>query len=159
METLIEDNALRYAYLVPQEALVGVLEPFSDFAIWAILLAVLLLSASLLGILRSIWGPIQQITDNVAHIKPGTTSAIPESNARELCQLTQTINTMLQRNREYNDRERKLQETIYQGKVQQSRAELLAYRNQINPHFLFNTLECLSAMAHYYYVGSVQKIL
>ena len=159
METLMNDTNLHYVYLVPQKALIGVLEPFSDFAIWAILLAVLLLSASLVGILRSIWGPIQQITDNVAHITPGTTSAIPESNARELCQLTQTINTMLQRNQEYNNRERKLQEAIYQGKVQQSRAELLAYRNQINPHFLFNTLECLSAMAHYYHVDDISDLI
>ena len=159
VETLMEDTGIRYAYLVPQEALIGKLEPFNDYAIWAILLAGIVLTASLFGILHSIWNPIRQITDSVAHLAPETTSAIPDSNALELRQLTQTINGMLQRNREYNDRERLLQERIAQGKVQQSRAELLAYRNQINPHFLFNTLECLSAMAHYYHVDDISNLI
>ena len=36
--------------------------------------------------------------------------------------------------------------------------EILAYRNQINPHFLYNTLECIRAMAMYQGCENVSEL-
>ena len=36
---------------------------------------------------------------------------------------------------------------IYEAKLAQKQMEILAYRNQINPHFLYNTFECIRGMA------------
>ena len=39
----------------------------------------------------------------------------------------------------------------------QKEAEMIAYRSQINPHFFFNTLECIRSMAQYYSVSSIEE--
>ena len=36
---------------------------------------------------------------------------------------------------------------LYETKLSQQKMEILAYRNQINPHFLYNTLSCMRDMA------------
>ena len=36
---------------------------------------------------------------------------------------------------------------IYETELAQQKTEILAYRNQINPHFLYNTLSCMRDMA------------
>ena len=36
---------------------------------------------------------------------------------------------------------------LYETKLAQQKMEILAYRNQINPHFLYNTLSCMRDMA------------
>lgn len=43
--------------------------------------------------------------------------------------------------------------------MRNTQAELMAYRSQINPHFLFNTLDCISGMARYYEVAELEKLV
>jgi len=47
----------------------------------------------------------------------------------------------------------------YQLQIQKNRMEMQAFRNQINPHFLFNTLECLNGMVRYYQVEPVSDLI
>ena len=37
--------------------------------------------------------------------------------------------------------------TLYETRLARQKMEILAYRNQINPHFLYNTLSCMRDMA------------
>ncbi|MEG1427566.1 MAG: histidine kinase, partial [Oscillospiraceae bacterium] len=46
-----------------------------------------------------------------------------------------------------------------EAKVAQNNAELIGYRSQINPHFLFNTLECMRSMAHIYRAEPIEHIV
>lgn len=39
---------------------------------------------------------------------------------------------------------------LYETELAQQKMEILAYRNQINPHFLYNTLSCMRDMALYH---------
>lgn len=54
----------------------------------------------------------------------------------EIQELSNTYNQMV-------DRMNELVEVVYQKEILQSRTELKALQSQINPHFLFNTLEAL----------------
>jgi two-component system sensor histidine kinase YesM len=47
----------------------------------------------------------------------------------------------------------------YQLQIQKNRMEMQAFRNQINPHFLFNTLECLNGMVRYYQMEPVSDLI
>ena len=47
---------------------------------------------------------------------------------------------------------------ILEVEYQKKQSELLAYRNQINPHFLYNTFECIRGMALYYEVPDIAAI-
>ncbi|MGO4276995.1 sensor histidine kinase, partial [Paenibacillus sp. TAF58] len=41
----------------------------------------------------------------------------------------------------------KEQTRMYEIEIAKDQMEISAFRNQINPHFLYNTLECVRAMA------------
>lgn len=63
-------------------------------------------------------------------LKPSTVT----SATLEIRELNNTYNQMV-------DRMNELVEVVYQKEILQSRTELKALQSQINPHFLFNTLE------------------
>ena len=50
------------------------------------------------------------------------------------------------------------QKQKYEIEIAKNQMEISAFRNQINPHFLYNTLECISAMAFYYKVQDIADI-
>ena len=41
------------------------------------------------------------------------------------------------------------QKQKYEIEIAKKQMEISAFRNQINPHFLYNTLECICAMCHF----------
>lgn len=55
--------------------------------------------------------------------------------------------------------EKRLTRLTYEAELAQSRAEMLAYRSQINPHFLFNTLESARSLAHRYHAAPVEQLV
>lgn len=66
----------------------------------------------------------------------------------ELIPTAQKFSEMVQESREHNEQERKMSEALYASSLAQNQAILTAYRNQITPHFLFNTLETMRSMSH-----------
>ncbi len=50
------------------------------------------------------------------------------------------------------------QKQKYEIEIVKKQMEISAYRNQINPHFLYNTLECIRAIALYYKVEEIVEI-
>lgn len=47
---------------------------------------------------------------------------------------------------------------LYETELAQQKMEILAYRNQINPHFLYNTLSCMRDMALYHEEDSIAEM-
>ena len=79
------------------------------------------------------------------HKQPGRRLSVP--HLHELGDLASGINQMLQRIEDANERENALRQRLYHAALLQNQTKLQFYRNQINPHFLFNTLECVRSMA------------
>ena len=50
------------------------------------------------------------------------------------------------------------QKRMYEMEIAKKQMEITSYRNQINPHFLYNTLECIRAMALYHKVQEIADI-
>ncbi len=50
------------------------------------------------------------------------------------------------------------QKRMYEIEIGKKQMEISAFRNQINPHFLYNTLECIRAMALFYKVEEIADI-
>ncbi|MEG2087059.1 MAG: histidine kinase [Angelakisella sp.] len=50
------------------------------------------------------------------------------------------------------------QSDIYERELAARRANLVALRSQINPHFLYNTLECIGSMGIYHHVPEVGEM-
>ena len=73
--------------------------------------------------------------------------------------LAQHINGMLDRLDYSAKLEQKTREQLYQSQIAQQESEMIAYRSQINPHFLFNTMECIRSMAQYYNAEPIEEIV
>lgn len=77
----------------------------------------------------------------------------------ELADIAEEINTMLARLEESSKREQDAKNQLLSATVAQKEAEMTAYRSQINPHFFFNTLECVRSMAQYYNADMIEDII
>lgn len=82
-------------------------------------------------------------------------------NARrqdEIGTVITSLNQMLDDVQEENRKVQEFQKKMYEAEIAQKQLQALAYRNQINPHFLYNTFECIRAMALYYDVEDIAEI-
>lgn len=105
-----------------------------------ILVAIALFISSLIA--RNITSPIQKLRNSMAKVQEGDFSAedleIPSEN--EIGSLTQSFNVMTHRIQEL------MEENIHEQE-QKRKSELKALQSQINPHFLYNTLDSIIWMA------------
>lgn len=110
-----------------------------------VMTAIILIIIALLfsnHISRAISQPIQKLRDSMAKVQEGDFSATvmeaPEQN--EIGSLTRSFNVMI----------RRIEELMEQNRIEQEqkrKSELKALQSQINPHFLYNTLDSIIWMA------------
>ncbi len=156
--TLLERPEMNLLYLVPRKALVQNSDFWEKQTLAFIALAAVVMSLSVLLILQTIFLPIRQLCREVDALRNyGEKLSTPR--ARELTAITDTYNTMSQRISESIRQEKQMVDQQYQLQIQKNRMEMQAFRNQINPHFLFNTLECLNGMVRYYQLEPVSDLI
>ncbi len=155
---LLDKPEMKLLYLVPRESLIQNSGFWEKQTLVFIALAAVVLSLSVILILQSIFLPIRQLCREVDALKNyGEKLSTPR--ARELSAITDTYNAMSQRISESIQQEKQMVDQQYQLQIQKNRMEMRAFRNQINPHFLFNTLECLNGMVRYYQVEPVAELI
>ncbi|WP_248927253.1 sensor histidine kinase [Paenibacillus hamazuiensis] len=149
----------RFVSLTTRHSLIRELIPIKSIGIFIILAAGFLLFLQMQLVLRSVTNPIDQIIGDMRNLslrKDRVRISIPKID--ELARLAEDINDMLERIELSQKEIRKSQQNLYQSMIAQQKAELLSYRSQINPHFLFNTLECVRSMAQAYGVRGIEDI-
>ncbi|WP_223829917.1 cache domain-containing sensor histidine kinase [Paenibacillus arenilitoris] len=67
----------------------------------------------------------------------------------EIGMLAVNLNKMLDKIDSLGNEIQLAQRQMYEIEIAKKQAEISAFRNQINPHFLYNTLECIRALALY----------
>ena len=65
----------------------------------------------------------------------------------EIGTVAESLNHMLDENQRMIEEIKEGKIRLYETKLTQQKMEILAYRNQINPHFLYNTFSCMRDMA------------
>lgn len=103
-------------------------------------MAVLILALSFV-IASGLTKPLDKLMDTIERIKGGETTIRSEDNKNdEIGRLGENFNEMLDRIEDLISHE-------YETKLLLNRAEYKALQAQINPHFLYNTLETMSSIA------------
>lgn len=118
----------------------------------ATLLIVVIASA----IIRSITRPVSQIAEFTSRNQwKGEDRRLVINSTNEIGQLAQNINQMLGEIRQANEEVLIANTHLYEARLSQKQTELCALQSQINPHFLYNTLDCIRSIA---LAGDIQEI-
>jgi two-component system, sensor histidine kinase YesM len=97
---------------------------------------------------RSLLGPIQTLKRGMLQTEQGKWTQLPLSGRNdEMDDLTQRFNMMVTRLSELVDRVYKAELKEREIQVERQKAELQALQLQVNPHFLYNTLETITCYA------------
>ena len=140
MSEIGESGLLLYA-VMPSDTIRGVFRKTGLFTAFLFIAdcAVLLLAIWLIS--RSVSSRIRHLSKTVQKVQDGKLETLDEEAGQdEVGQLIGNYNYMIRRIR-------KLLEEQYQLGQEKKEAELMALQSQINPHFLYNTLDMINWMA------------
>ena len=114
--------------------------------LFAVLIVLVLVYFFVVRVLRRIRRMETFINESVKH----SDLRMDTTEQDELGRVAISLNHMLDDRDRLNEKNLAGQKKMYEIEIAEQRAQLMAYRNQINPHFLYNTFECICSMALYY---------
>lgn len=121
-----------------------IMEGVNRLRIFLVIITVLCLVLSVMiarMISKTISGPVSRLREQMHQVEKGDFNINVEVETKdEIGHLTQAFDKMVKRTK-------KLIENVYQSEIYQKEAELNALQAQINPHFLYNTLQIIDMMA------------
>ena len=125
------------------------LSPLLLFCIWA-----------LLNINRRIAYPMRRIDEELSRISGGDLDyRLTHTRRDEFGQIAFSVNQLLDDLAERNRDNILAREQLYHLEILKKDSELMALRYQINPHFLYNSLECVRSIASCYQADAVHEIV
>ena len=110
-------------------------------------------------ILHHISVPVKQMVTDMRDIQKGVQKPLTLPKLSDLRYVAESVNRTLDVLETSNRRQQEMSHTLYQTTLGQKQAQLNAYKNQISPHFLFNTLESMRSMAHHYQAPILENML
>lgn len=155
----IESTGWKVVSVMPMDELVTDIKPILSFGIGIGILAVCLLLAIGYGLIHNITRPVTSMVEFLSQTEGQPLKKrleIPFRN--EVGLIADSINQMLDKVETMTRKIVDTQTVLYEAKLAEQRAELLALQSQINPHFLYNTLNCLSNIGLAYNVMEVAAI-
>lgn len=150
-EVTLENTNWKIISLIPKSELYSQLNIVQKFNVYAyIMIAGILIMFIILffvGILKPINKLIRFMQSYSMYSK---NNRIENIKNNEVGKMANTLNEMLDDIEQLTSKVQQSQKRIYDIDIAKKQMEITSYRNQINPHFLYNTFECIRAMAFYY---------
>ncbi len=148
---LIPDMSWTLISVVPIK---GLLLPIKSLRVFTTIFAaavLILLFAFGVLIIGNITRPINRLSAFMKNINYGSLKKrLVVSGDNEVEQMAEDINEMLEEIERLTTRIFSTQGQLYEMELAKKQAELSALQNQINPHFLYNTLDCIRNIAFSY---------
>jgi two-component system, sensor histidine kinase YesM len=121
------------------------------YVLLAIVLFTLFLLSAFLLLLRGVVLPLRDFHARIHSIRSGNRKAMQEplklTGCSEISELSSEFNGMLSQILSLEAQLVKTVETLYAADIERQKAEIAHLRSQINPHFLYNTLESIKGLA------------
>lgn len=129
---------VKVSVFVPKKYLLSEINNFGNITLMILAVIILILIALSFSLSHNITRPIVQLTKNIKSVETGKYTVMEDIPYRkdEIRILAVSYNEMVLKIKH-------LIEDVYKAELKQKQAELLALQNQINPHMLNNTLECI----------------
>jgi two-component system sensor histidine kinase YesM len=157
--TLIENPSWKIISIIPINELMKDMKPILKIGlIFNILITIILLVIGII-IINNITNPVSNIImdmEKIGEQYTGYRLRIPGKN--EIGIIADNINSMLERIETMNKNAIIIKENLYKTELAKKQAELSFLQSQINPHFLYNTLECMKNIGVVYDVPEIIKI-
>lgn len=102
--------------------------------------------------------PIRQMDQFMQELTEHPDQRLRSVRRDEIGTVIRSMNRMLDKIEAAKLEQQISQKKEYEAELARKQLQMLAYRNQINPHFLYNTFECIRAMALYYDVEEIAEI-
>ncbi|MGL4344935.1 MAG: sensor histidine kinase [Cellulosilyticaceae bacterium] len=156
------DDYLIYTSFVPEmkyyimsvldkSKLLSQLTPILYLCFLIVAITTLFICISLYLILSNILNPINKISGFIKEIRDGNMKnlkhSLPLEGSSEVITLSSTFNGMMSEITSLNKQLFSTTTRLYELELQKNKAEILHLRSQINPHFLYNTLESIRGLA------------
>ena len=106
----------------------------------------------------SIIKPITGISAFIRKINQNPDSRLSLDRPDEIGTVAKSLNQMLDEKQKMQLEIEQVKYLAYETELSKKQAEILAYRSQINPHFLYNTFECIRDMALFYDVDDIAEL-
>ncbi len=143
---------------IPEEDLHRGTEGISWIMRTAFLAAVILMGFLILFCYFHLVRPIRQIDGFMKTLSGQPELRLGTVRKDEIGTVIQTLNRMLDDLEDANQRQQESQKKMYEMEIARRQLQIMAFRNQINPHFLYNTFECIRGMALYYEAEDIAEI-
>ncbi|MCI9532533.1 MAG: histidine kinase [Lachnospiraceae bacterium] len=143
---------------LPTAELYGGRDGLARFHTGAYLLALSLMFCMIAFCYWRLAVPIREMDSFVKRVSYEPEARILARRQDEIGRVEESLNQMLDRIEEKNQEIQDARERAYQMESAEKQLQILAYRNQINPHFLYNTLDCIRAMALYHDEDEIAEI-
>ncbi|KRE92076.1 hypothetical protein ASG89_34030 [Paenibacillus sp. Soil766] len=144
---------------IPKDELLQDLNMVQRLNIATYLVMICLLGLFLLLFFTRIMRPIKDLMDFMrSYPKRGGVARFNIVYHNEIGVLAANLNKMLDEIGSLGKEIQLTQSRMYEIEIAKNQMEISAFRNQINPHFLYNTLECIRALTFYNKVEDIAEI-
>lgn len=145
--------------IIPRQELFNDLDMIKRFNVVTYILIFAMLCLFLVIFFNRILKPIRSLLDFVkSYPKMDENRRFQVMHYNEIGVLGTSLNKMLDEISYLSQDIQAAQRRMYEIELSKKQMEVSAFRNQINPHFLYNTLESIRAVAHYYGVNEIVSI-
>ena len=143
---------------IPESEMNSSMDDGKKFVTIAYVLAFALLILLVWFCYKRFVGPLHQVDLFIQKIVDRPEERMEIGREDEIGTVVQSLNHMLDARQKMYQEILESQRRMYEAEIAKKQLQVLAYRNQINPHFLYNTFECICSMALYYEVDDIAEI-
>ncbi|NHN32884.1 cache domain-containing sensor histidine kinase [Paenibacillus agricola] len=147
-QSFVDNLNWRVIGITPDVEIAKDLSALKQFGILMGVIVIVLLLGFGLIINKSITAPITKMAHFMNSLGPNySTRRLVIHNANEISLLARVMNKMLDNIDQMTTEAVASQEKLHKAELAKKHAQFSAFQSQVNPHFLYNTLDCIRSIA------------